>query len=175
MSSSDAPHAARRRRLLGAGAAAAALAALPLVGGCGFRLREPVTLSFRSAALAGFAPRSPLADELARALQASGATVGMSPVQVVVQALEETREKSVVASTSAAQVREFRLRLRLRFSARTPAGRELIAPAELLLERDLSYSEGAALAKQLEEESLFRAMQSDIVAQVMRRLAAIRL
>ena len=42
-----------------------------------------------------------------------------------------------------------------------------------MVSRDLSYSETAALAKQHEEAELFREMQSDIVAQVLRRLAAI--
>ena len=37
----------------------------------------------------------------------------------------------------------------------------------------MSYNETAALAKEQEEAALYRAMQSDIVAQVMRRLAAV--
>ena len=40
--------------------------------------------------------------------------------------------------------------------------------------RDLSYTESAALAKEQEEAILYRAMQSDIVSQVMRRLASVR-
>jgi LPS-assembly lipoprotein len=43
----------------------------------------------------------------------------------------------------------------------------------LLLSRDLNYSEVQALAKEQEEAELFRDMQSDIVNQVLRRLAAI--
>jgi LPS-assembly lipoprotein len=153
-----------------------ALAALAAAGlaGCGFQLRRPPELRFRSITLAGFAPRSPLAAELARSL-ALRVKVVDTPAQaeVVLRALLEAREKSVVASTSAAQVREFTLRLKFNFSAQTPGGRELIAPAELLLSRDLSYSETAALAKEQEEAELFREMQSDVVAQVMRRLASI--
>jgi LPS-assembly lipoprotein len=45
----------------------------------------------------------------------------------------------------------------------------------LLLSRDMSYSESFALAKEQEESQLFRAMQSDIVAQVMQRLARVKL
>ena len=69
----------------------------------------------------------------------------------------------MVASTSAAQVRELQLRVKFSFRAHTPAGRELIPRAELLLARDLSYSETAALAKEYEEAELFREMQSDVV------------
>lgn len=150
-----------------------ATAALGLAG-CGFELRRPPAMAFGRIALTGFAPRSPVAEELRRQL-ATRVQVVDAPAQaeVVLQALADTREKSVVASTSAAQVREFQVRVKLHFRAHTPAGRELIAPAELLLTRDLSYSETAALAKEQEENELYREMQSDVVAQVMRRLASI--
>jgi LPS-assembly lipoprotein len=67
------------------------------------------------------------------------------------------------------------LRVRLRFRVATPAGRLLLAPSDLLLTRDMSYNESAALAKEQEELTLFRAMEDDIVAQVLRRLASVRL
>ena len=84
-------------------------------------------------------------------------------------------EDHIVATTAAAQVREVQLGLRLRWRTHTPSGREVTPPAELTLSRDMSYTESQALAKQYEEADLYREMQSDIVAQVMRRLAAVRL
>jgi LPS-assembly lipoprotein len=45
---------------------------------------------------------------------------------------------------------------------------------QLLLSRDMSYSETFALAKEHEEAELFRDMQADVVAQVLRRLASIK-
>ena len=144
------------------------------LAGCGFELRRPPRLNFSSIALTGFAPRSPLAEELRRQL-ARQVQVLESPAkaEVVLQALDDAREKSVVASTSAAQVRELQLRLKFNFRAQTPSGRELIPRAELLLSRDLSYSEVAALAKEQEEGELYREMQADVVSQVLRRLAAV--
>ena len=174
MSSSDArgapawpPWRASRRGWLGA------LAALSLAG-CGFELRRPPRLSFASIALVGFARRSVLAEALRRQL-AQQVRVLDAPDQaeVVLQALVDAQERSVVASTSAAQVRELQLRVRFHFRAHTPGGRELIPKVELALSRDLSYSETAALAKEYEDAELFREMQSDVVAQVLRRLAAV--
>jgi LPS-assembly lipoprotein len=72
-------------------------------------------------------------------------------------------------------VRELQLRVKFDFQVQTPGGRELIPRAELLLQRDLSYRETAALAKEQEEAELFREMQSDVVRQVLRRLASIQL
>lgn len=147
-----------------------------VLAGCGFELRRAPELRFRTLALTGFAPRSPLADELRRSIDASKTTLVVdtpAKAQVVLHAIADARDRSVVASTAAGQVRELQLRARLEFKLATPAGKELIPATEILLSRDLSYSETNALAKQQEEAFLFRAMQSDIVAQVMRRLAAV--
>ena len=152
------------------------LLAAASLAGCGFELRRAPELHFRTVQLIGFKPASPLAEELRRNIAASTTTrvvEAASQAQVILEALTDAREKSVVASTAAGQVREVQLRTRLNFRLRTPSGRELISPTELLLSRDMSYNESAALAKEQEEAFLYRAMQSDIVAQVMRRLAAV--
>ncbi|MDO9091316.1 MAG: LPS assembly lipoprotein LptE [Rubrivivax sp.] len=155
------------------GLAGASLSAVTLAG-CGFELRQPARVSFRSIALVGFARRSPLADELKRQLERQVQVLNTpDKAEVVLQALDDVREKSVVASTAAAQVREVQLRLKFNFRVRTAGGRELIPRAELLVTRDMSYSETAALAKEAEEAELFRDLQSDVVAQVMRRLASV--
>lgn len=160
-----------RRRLLVAAASGTALA------GCGFQLRRPPELRFRTIALTGFRAHSPLADELRMNLGASPTTVVVevpSQAQVVLEALSDARERSVVAMTATGQVRELQIRTRLHFRLHTPAGKELIAPTELVLSRDISYSENLALAKEQEEALLYRTMQSDIVGQVLRRLAAVQ-
>jgi LPS-assembly lipoprotein len=133
-------------------------------------------LAFGSIALAGFAPRSPLAAELTRQLRAQVQVLpAPDRADVVLESLDDTREKSIVASTAAAQVREVQLRLRFHFSARTPSGRLLIPRAELMVARDLSTTEAASLAKAFEEAELYREMQTDVVQQVLRRLASITL
>lgn len=143
---------------------------------CGFKLRRPPSLGFSTVLLVGFPARSAFTEELRRSIEASGSTrvvESIAAAQVVLEALQDTREKSVAAQTAAGQVREFTLRTRLRFRLRTPAGRVLIDDTELLLARDMSYNETVALAKQQEEAMLYRGMQSDIVEQVMRQLAAV--
>ena len=148
----------------------------PLLGGCGFELRRAPELRFRTIRLTGFAPRSPLAAELTRQIDASATTrvvEAAKDAEVVLRVEEDAREKSVVATTAAGQVREFELRSRLRFAVLAASGRELLAPSEILLRRNLTYTETAALPKEEEEGFLFRAMQTDIVSQVLRRLATI--
>ncbi len=159
----------RRRLFLGAAVT------LP---GCGFTLKRPPELGFKTIQLAGFAPRSLLAAELRIQLEASPTTRVVETAgeaQVVLQALSESREKVVVAQTTASQIREFELRLRFDFRVRSSVGKDLIPDSEIVQRRSLTYTEAAALAKEQEEAFLYRAMQSDIVAQVLRRLASVRL
>ena len=82
---------------------------------------------------------------------------------------------TVVASTSVGQVREWQLRLQFDYLIRTASGELLVPKVELRLSRDMNYTETAALAKEQEATNLYNAMHSDAIAQVMRRLAAVRL
>lgn len=172
-----------------------ALGALGL-GGCGFSLRQGARLVFRTITLTGFAGNSPLATELARALEANGVDVVETTAQaaatlaangpatsapnvaslnshVIFEALADNRQQVVASSTAFGQVRDLTLRTRLSFQVLRADGSVLLPPTELLISRDLTYNEKDALAKQNESEALHRAMQSDIVSQVLRRLAVI--
>jgi len=95
--------------------------------------------------------------------------------QVVLEALHEVRDRTVVASTSVGQVREWTLRLQFDYLVRTADGELLVPKVELRLSRDMNYTESMALAKEQEAVNLYGAMHSDAVAQVMRRLAAVKL
>jgi len=163
----------RRRSLLGTGSLALLLA------GCGFELRKPPSFAFQSIYLA-VPPMSQLGLELQRALAAYG---GVSLVtdqrqveraDLVFELLQELREKVVLGRTSTGAVREYQLRIRLRFKVRNRQGIERIPDTELVQQRDISYSESFALAKETEEDLLYRNMQSDLVRQILRRLAALR-
>jgi LPS-assembly lipoprotein len=160
-----------RRAFVLATTSAAALA------GCGFELRRAPELRFRTIQLVGFRPRSPLHDELRANINSSTTTLvveGPATAQVVLESLDDVREKVVVASGSVGQVTEFQLRERFTFRLRSVAGRELIPRTEIAQNRDMSYTESAALGKEQEEAFLYRAMQSDIVSQVLRRLASVQ-
>lgn len=153
------------------------LVAAVSVAGCGFELRREPELLFHTLALSGFLPNSAMAAELKR--QLSRTTVQLladaNKAEIVLEALRDSRDKTVVVSTSAGQVREWQLRLRLDFLLRTPGGEILLPRTELTMTREINYTESQALAKEQEEAALYRAMQSDAIAQVMRRLAAVKL
>jgi LPS-assembly lipoprotein len=150
-----------------------------LLSGCGFRLRGAPTFAFDTVRVLGGDGTS-VARELRATLARSGLTVlaadmppSIATPQAVLTVLVDQRERTVVGQTAAGQVRELQLRTRFHFHVQTPDGKVLLDDTELLLERDISFTEAAVLAKEAEEALLYRDMQSDIVQQVMRRLAAL--
>ncbi|MES2947926.1 MAG: LPS assembly lipoprotein LptE [Pseudomonadota bacterium] len=155
----------------------ATLANAAALAGCGFHLRSSQTFAFQT--LAVTPERNGLvAADLIRYFDKSIVPLvpvrGSPPPQVIVDILQEAREKDKVGINASGQVREFQLRLRLQFRMRLPDGRELIAPTEIFQQRDISFNESVVLAKEAEEVLLFRDMQSDILQQLLRRLAAIK-
>ena len=152
--------------------------ACSLLAGCGFQLRQAPDFAFHSIYVAA-APSSTLANEFKRSISSGGNVALVDPgridsAQVVLDVLADQREKVVVGLNASGQVREFQLRTRLKFRLRTPQGKELIPETELLQQRDISFNESAVLAKESEENLLYRDMQADIVQQLMRRLAAVK-
>ena len=148
------------------------------LGACGFELRKAPNFPFKTL-FSPFPETSPLGVELKRSLESSGTVTVINDVrqidkaEVILDILSELREKVVVSRNAAGLVREFQLRIRFRFTLRTPQGKQLISNAEILQQRDISFNESAVLAKEAEEALLYREMQSDIVQQIMRRLAAV--
>ena len=176
------PSRGRHQRPGKAGSAVAralAICVLLVLSACGFQLRQAPQFAFNSIYI-GAAANSSLGNELRRTMAFSDGvkvvdySAPRDSAQVVLDVLADQREKTVVGLNATGQVREFQLRTRLRFRLRTPQGRELIPETELLQHRDISFSESAALAKEAEENLLYRDMQTDIVQQLMRRLAAVK-
>lgn len=167
---------ASRRRFLTSTLASAA--ALPLAG-CGFQLRQPPEFAFKTIYVA-MPDNSPMGLELRRNLTGTGRVevitdpVRAQQAQVLLEPTLDQRERVVVGRTSSGEVRELQLRLRFRFRLRTPQGTQLIPETEILQQRELSFNESVILAKDAEEQMLYRNMQSDIVQQIMRRLAAVK-
>jgi len=158
------------------------LSTVPVLAGlsaCGFQLRSAGDYPFKTL-FANFSTNSPLGVELRRNLLGTGRiTLLTEPTQMatadaVLDILSEERQQAVVGVNASGQVRELQLRLRVRFRLRTPQGQVLIEPVELSQQRDLSFTETAALSKEIEQATMYRDMQTDIVQQIMRRLSAVK-
>ena len=156
---------------------AGALATIVGLAGCGFKLRGSQAFAFTRIAIMP-TPGGAIAQELRRSfgneVQVLAPDEPLTRAQLVLTVAEDRREKVVVGVNTSGQVREFQLRMRVRLHLTTAKGKELIAGDEILQQRDISYNETAALAKEAEEALLYRDMQSDIVQQILRRLVAVQ-
>ncbi len=149
-----------------------------LLAGCGFQLRQAPNFAFETIFISA-GESSPVANEMRRSIASGGnvSVVGAQQIntaQVILDVLNEQREKVVVGLNASGQVREFQLRSRFSFRLRNQQGREVLPATEILQQRDISFNESAVLAKEAEEALLFRDMQTDIVQQLLRRLAAVK-
>ncbi len=169
------PVAVGRRDWLVSTASLGGLMALGLAG-CGFELRKAPVFAFKTIVVAG---GSNMVRLLRRNLPLGGNVSVLPPEQksqadAVLEILGENQERVVLSTNSSGQVRELQLHLRVNFRLTTPAGKELLPSTEIQQSRDITYNESAALAKEAEEQLLFRDMQGDLVQQILRRLAAVK-
>jgi len=151
-------------------------AALSLLAACGFQLRGTADMPFDTLYLPG--ATGGIALELKRNIQSGSATrVVDDPKAAEAQLLfsEETRIKEILALSTAGRVREYRLIYRVGFRVGDGKGGDFVPPSTVTLTRDVTYDDAVALAKETEEQQLYRDMQADMVQQIMRRLAAARL
>ena len=141
---------------------------------CGFQLRGQARLPFETLHVA-LPDISPLGIELKRNITA-GTHTRLVPDPAAAQAtltvVSEERAKTILSLDAAGRVREFKLRYVLGFRVHDAKGRDYLPQNEIRLTRDISFADTQVLAKESEELLLFRDMQSDMVQQILRRLAA---
>ena len=146
-----------------------------LLTGCGFQLRGQADLQFERIYVEtdGF---SLFAAELRRVIQSNKSVeVTKSPedAQVVLRVLNERREKKILALTSTGSVEEYVLLYQVSYRVMDNKMQDLVAPSEIALQRIMTYQDTETLAKESEEQFLFRDMQDDAVQQMLRRLSVV--
>jgi LPS-assembly lipoprotein len=152
-------------RLLATIILAASLAA------CGFQLRGPAELPFETIYVP---PGSTLSAELKRSLvKLSKTRVVDDPAtaDAVIGFTRDVRDKVILSFNSQGRVQEYQLRYRIEFRVTDPKGKVFMPTSEIVLTRDLTYNDAQVLSEESEEALLYRDMQSDMVQQLLRRMA----
>ena len=149
----------------------AALACL-ILAACGFQLRGTASLPFDTV----FVPNATtgIALDIKRSIQAgTNARVvdDAKSAAALLQFSEESRRKEILSLTAAGRVSEYRLYYRVGFRVSDGKGGDFLPPSTIQLFRDMTYDDSQVLAKEAEEQLLFRDMQQDMVQQVLRRIA----
>ena len=143
------------------------------MAGCGFKLRGTAEVPFETLYLPG--ATGGIALDLKRNIQAGTKAKEVddpAKADAVMQFTEESRTKEVLSLTGTGRVREFQLRYRVGFRVHDGKGNEFVPQNTIQLTRDVTFNDTEILAKEQEEQLLFRDMQSDMVQQILRRLAA---
>jgi LPS-assembly lipoprotein len=147
-----------------------ALALALTLAACGFQLRGEASTGLKSIHV----PGAGIAQEIRRTLAGSRTKVLATPegAEAVLQILSENRDKTVDTITGAGRVYEHRLTLRVRYQMTVPGRADpVIPPTETVARRLLTYSEAAPIAKEAEEQLLFKDMQLELADRILRQVA----
>jgi LPS-assembly lipoprotein len=149
---------------------------LVLLAGCGFHLqgRQPLPAHFSHTYVDTQDEQTDFVQDLRKALIASKVNVirtKSSSTAVIAVHDDELTER--ILSVSAQNIpTEYELTYKVTFSV-SSEGKTLIDKEEISATRDISFDEAQLLAKEREQEILRAALARDLVALVMRRLAAL--
>ncbi|BBP05607.1 LPS-assembly lipoprotein LptE [Sulfuriferula plumbiphila] len=150
-----------------------ALIGVTLTAGCGFHLRGQVELPYRSVYVEGGQGGLTTALQAALRLGHAGRLApSAAKAESVIQILSEQNSKVILSLSGIGRVREYQLQYRVQYQLITPKGKVILAPANLLLARDMTYNDAQVLAKGEEEQLLYRDMQKDAAQQILRRIAS---
>ena len=153
------------------------------VSACVFHLRGDgghYTLPFPTMYV-GLPESSPLAVDLKRNINANGSTTVVKTAKEadgiieVISNPEHTKSKSILSLNSNGRVRQYLLSYSIVFRVLNKQGVELLGPTAIALSRPIDFNETQLLAKEQEEALLYKDMQTDLVQQMMRRIAAIKM
>ncbi|MES2015099.1 MAG: LPS assembly lipoprotein LptE [Pseudomonadota bacterium] len=153
--------------------------ALLALSACGFQLRgsgSAYNMPFKTIYLA-FPDNSSLGTELRRNLRGSDkveVVADPAKAEATFEVVSEGRSKAILSLNSQGRVREYMLTYTLVFRVRDAKGEEVLGATEIMLKRPLTFNEAQVLAKESEEALLYRDMQTDLVQQILRRLAAVK-
>ncbi|RJX33008.1 MAG: hypothetical protein C4516_02885 [Oxalobacter sp.] len=161
-------------------AALALLLTTLLLSACGFHLRGTAfynNLPFETVYVA-LPEASVFGRELLRNLRASNKTkvvANANEAKVILEIVDEKKTRSFLSLNVQGRAREYSLSYQVLFRVRDNNNAELLGVTRLAASRTLVYNELLALGREQEEDSLYREMQTDLVQQILRRLATIKL
>lgn len=143
---------------------------------CGFQLRGEAQTGVKALHLSATAG-SGVYQDIRRSLASGPTRLVATPAEAEahLRILGEGREKTVATITGTGRVYEYQLRLIVDYEILQP-GRELpvIPPTRAEARRLITYSETAPVAKEAEEQLLFKDMQAELAARILRQVAIAR-
>ena len=153
-----------------------AVICVTLLASCGFQMRGSYSLPWETLYIS-LPENDEVFRQLKRGIETSTATrIVDDPkqAQASLMVLHNDHGKSILSISAKARVREVQLTRSIVYRLQDAAGKELAPTGNIIVQRDMSFNEGVTLAKEAEESLILREMQSDMVQQLLRRLAAVK-
>lgn len=141
---------------------------------CGFQLRGAISLPFSTLYIT-LPETSDIRAAIKRGVEANGDTrVVDNPkeAQAILTVLGDVPEKKILSYSASGRVREYQLVRTFTFRVHDIGGRDYLPLNTMKITRDISFNDSQVLAKESEEALLQRDMQTDLIRQLLRRLAA---
>lgn len=141
---------------------------------CGFQLRGSYSLPWDTMFL-GMSANDEMYAQIKRNIEAATKTrVVDDPkaAQATLLILRNEQTKNILSLSGYGRVREFQLVRNFSYRIVDANGVELRPPTQIVLQREMTFDDTRILAKEQEELMIWREIQTDLVQQLMRRLAA---
>ena len=146
-----------------------------IVAGCGFKLRGMAELpeEFQQTQLTGVDAFSDLGVALRDAFRINGATLGASGegATAVLTINDTSRDREVLGVSGSGRAQSFQMTFRVRFSASTVDGEELLGLQTIELRQDYEYDPDQLLSRENAEETAALEMTRTAAWRIIERLS----
>jgi len=153
----------------------ACLALFMLLSACGFARRGVTPMPFDTLYI-GIPDNSQFGADVRRSLRAASPNTKLvdSPkeAQAILQQVADTRTLREVSLNAQGRVEEYELGINYTFRLIDNKGRALIPDTTLSIYREMPYDDQVVQAKQGQIDTLYKAMQRDLVSRLLRRMTA---
>lgn len=148
-----------------------------LLSGCGFRLRGHFQAPFETLYLQ-MRENTRFSGLLKRMIE-SGSNIrcvkNHNEAEAVLELINQRSDREVLSISDSGRASEYELTLTIEFRVTsTYDDFTYVEPTQLVAHRDITYSESEFLSREKEEEVLYRDMENDLIAQMIRYLEASR-
>jgi len=149
-----------------------------LLTACGFQLRGQISaLPFKSIYID--APEGhTIGMNLERTIGSSSTTKVVShreDAEAILQIISAVGERRILSLSGGGRVREFVLVYRVEYRVIDKQGIEIVKNTEISLMRNLPFLDAQILAKEAEEQLLYKDMQADAIQQIIWRLTTAKI
>ena len=150
--------------------------ALAILSACGFKLRGAINLPYKYVMLNGTMSVE-LRQGLTRAIEVGSNvkfTTNPKDADLTINILLDQPSQQILSYNISGQITGYRLIMKVIFNASDKDGNELIPDSEVYMMRDMDFSITSPQAAELMTADLNASMRADIIAQILRRIAAIQ-